>query len=75
MLKKSVSGVLASFRSSMYPTREKSCSDSSGWVDENRYASGLHSLRPCWTNFLSILRDPALVLPHILTPRSVHGAT
>ena len=41
MLKKSASGVLASFRSSTYP---------------RGYASGLHSLRPCWTAFLSILR-------------------
>jgi hypothetical protein len=49
----------------MYLTREKSCSDSSGRVGENYYASGLHSLRPCWTNFLSILRDHALVLPHM----------
>jgi hypothetical protein len=40
MLKKSASGVLASFRSSPYP---------------RGYASGLHSLRPCWTAFLSIL--------------------
>ena len=49
----------------MYPTREKSCSDSSGRVDENRYASGLHSLRPCWTNFLSILR---VLFCHIYGP-------
>jgi len=41
MLKKSASGVLASFRSSTYP---------------RGYASGLHSLRPCWTAFLSILQ-------------------
>jgi hypothetical protein len=40
MLKQSASGVLASFRSSTYP---------------RGYASGLHSLRPCWTAFLSIL--------------------
>ena len=41
MLKKSASFVLASFRSSTYP---------------RGYASGLHSLRPRWTAFLSILR-------------------
>ena len=41
MLKKSACGVLASFRPSTYP---------------RGYASALHSLRPCWTNFLSILR-------------------
>jgi hypothetical protein len=40
MLKKSSSVVLASFRPSTYP---------------KGYASGLHSLRPCWTDFLSIL--------------------
>jgi len=41
MLKNAASIVLASFRSSTYP---------------RGYASGLHSLRPCWTAFLSILR-------------------
>ena len=41
MLKKSASSVLASFRPSTYPSG---------------YASALHSLRPCWTVFLSILR-------------------
>jgi hypothetical protein len=40
MLKKSASVVLASFRPSTYP---------------RGYASALHSLRPCWTAFLSIL--------------------
>jgi hypothetical protein len=40
MLKSSASGVLVSLRSSTYP---------------RGYASGLHSLRPCWTAFLSIL--------------------
>ena len=41
MLKNSASIVLASFRPSTYP---------------RGYASALHSLRPCWTAFLSILR-------------------
>ena len=36
------SSVLASFRPSTYPIG---------------YASALHSLRPCWTNFLSILQS------------------
>jgi len=45
MLKKSASGVLASFRPSTYL---------------RGYASGLHSLRPCWANFLSILRGRAV---------------
>ena len=38
--------VLASFRPSTYP---------------RGYASDLHSLRPCWTNFLSILRGCVLL--------------
>ena len=53
MLKKSASGVLASFRPSTYP---------------RGYASALHLLRPCWTNFLSIL-------PDIRKPLNVHRAT
>src|SRR5688572_1298742 len=46
-LKKSVSVVLASFRSSTYP---------------RGYASALHSLRPCWTAFSSLLRGLFLLL-------------
>ena len=46
MLKKSASIVLASFRPSTYL---------------RGYASGLHSLRPCWTNFLSILQGSVLL--------------
>jgi len=42
MLKQTASVVLASFRPSTYP---------------RGYASALHSLRPCWTACLSILRD------------------
>ena len=41
LLIKSASIVLASFRSSRYP---------------RGHASGLHSLRPCWTAFLNSLR-------------------
>src|SRR4249920_3452319 len=52
MLKKSASSVLASFRSSTYP---------------RGYASALHSLRPCWTVFLSILRECSPVVPHMET--------
>jgi len=48
MLKKSASIVLASFRSSTYP---------------RGYASGLHSLRSCWTAILSILQN-ILLLPN-----------
>jgi len=50
MLKKPASFVLASLRSSTYP---------------RGYASGLHSLRPCWTNFLSILREGSPVVPEM----------
>jgi len=46
MLKKSASIVLASFRPSTYP---------------RGYASALHSLRPCWTNFLSTLQGRAFM--------------
>ena len=52
MLKKSASGVLASFSPSTYPSG---------------YASVLHSLRPCWTAFLSILRERSLVAPYVPT--------
>jgi len=60
MLKKPASVVLASFRSSTYPTWRTSCLGSLGRAGEKSEASGLHSLRPCWTAFLSIL------LAHIL---------
>ena len=46
MLKKSASVVLVSFRPSTYP---------------RGYAAVLHSLRPRWTNFLSILRGSVLL--------------
>ena len=46
MLKKSASIVLVSFRPSTYLR----------W-----YASGPHSLRPCWTDFLSILQGSVLL--------------
>jgi len=52
MLKKSASIVLASFRPSTYP---------------RGYASGLHSLRPCWTAFLSILQECFPVVAHVRT--------
>jgi len=42
MLKKPANGVLALLRPSTYP---------------RGYASALHSLRPCWTVILNILRD------------------
>ena len=52
MLKQSASSVLASFRPSTYP---------------RGYASALHSLRPCWTACLSILRECAPVAPYLGT--------
>jgi len=52
MLKQSASSVLGSFRPSTYP---------------RGYASALHSLRPCWTAFLSILRECSPVMPHVRT--------
>jgi hypothetical protein len=50
MLKKSTSGVLASFRPSTYP---------------RGYAADLHSLWPCWTSFLSILRGCSALGPDV----------
>jgi hypothetical protein len=51
MLKKSASVVLASFRPSTYP---------------RGYASVLHSLRPCWRNFLNILQSGFLFVGAVL---------
>ena len=31
------------------------------------YASVLHSLRPCWTAFVSILRECSPIVPHVRT--------
>ena len=50
ILKKSASFVLASFRPSTYP---------------RGYASALHSLRPCWTAFLSILHGRFPLIPNV----------
>jgi hypothetical protein len=50
MLKQSASFVLASFRPSTYL---------------RGYASVLHSLRPCWTVFLSILRGCAFLVQDV----------
>jgi hypothetical protein len=55
MLKKSASGVLASFRPSTYL---------------RGYASGLHSLLPCWANFLSILHGSSLLVQDVQEQRS-----
>jgi len=57
MLKKPASFVLASLRSSTYP---------------RRYVSGLHSLRPCWTAFLSILHGVTSVILSWLTNKKPH---
>ena len=53
--------VLASLRGSTYRTWETSGLGSSGWAGEECYASPLHSLWPCWTGFLSILRSVFLL--------------
>ena len=75
MLKKSASGVLASFRPS---TGTRPPHHSAARTDvvllirrtvrPRGYASALHSQRPCWANFLSIL-------PDIREPLNVHRAT
>ena len=49
--------VLASFRSSTYPTWRTSCLGSLGRAGEKSDASGLHSLRPCRTALLNILGE------------------
>ena len=55
MLKKSVTVVLASFTPSTYPLWEKRLSRQARGGRVRANASVLHSLRPCWTAFLSIL--------------------
>jgi len=55
MLKKSASGVLSSRRGSTYGTQ---------------YDSPLRSLRPCWTAFLSILRERSLLVPDVPSVRA-----
>ena len=62
MLKQSASVVLASFRSSTGTRPPHHSAARTGvvllirrTVRPRGYASGLHSLRPCWTAFLSIL--------------------
>jgi hypothetical protein len=72
MLKKSASIVLASFRPS---TETRPPHHSAARTDlvllirrtvrPRGYASGLHSLRPCWTAFLSILRECFPVISHV----------
>jgi hypothetical protein len=79
MLIKSTSGVLASVRSSTYPTLETSCLGSSGWAGEECYASrpSLAAALPAercvlarrgWAGekvaFLSIPRECPPVMPH-----------
>src|SRR5262245_55046654 len=75
MLKKSASSVLASFRPSTGRTRFSEAGNSGGGFPFAKIhnkgerptrsavctSSALHSLRPCWTNFLSILRVRVLL--------------
>jgi hypothetical protein len=73
MLKKSASGVLASFRSS---TGTRPPHHSAARTDvvllirrtvrPRGYASVLHSLRPCWTNFLNILQGGVFFVGGVL---------
>jgi hypothetical protein len=69
MLKKPASGVLASFRPSTgtRPPHHSAARTNvvlliRRTVRPRGYASGLHSLRPCWTVFLSILREYSLLV-------------
>ena len=74
MLKKSASIVLASFRPS---TGTRPPHHSAARTDlvllirrtvrPRGYASDLHSLRPCWTAILSILREGIPVVPQLRT--------
>src|ERR1700675_4869412 len=74
MLKKSASVVLASFRPS---TGTRPPHHSAARTDlvllirrtvrPKGYASDLHSLRPCWTGFLSILWECSSVVPLVQT--------
>ncbi len=57
-LNKPASFVLASLGPSTYRASGESCLGSSGWAGEDRYASGPHSLRPRWTDFLNTLMIP-----------------
>ena len=68
MLKKPASIVLASFRplTGTRPPHHSAVRTDlvlliRRTVRPRGYASGLHSLRPCWTNFLSILRGSVLL--------------
>ena len=74
MLKKAASFVLASFRPSTGtrpPHHSAARTDMvlliRRTVRPRGYASGLHSLRPCWTAFLSILQECFLIVPHVRT--------
>jgi hypothetical protein len=51
MLKKSASFVLAPLKASTY---------------QKQYASAFRLLRPCWTDFLTILQVPALNIRRVL---------
>jgi hypothetical protein len=87
MLKKSASGVLASFRSSTLRRSHSEIGALEGLFRSPRSilrANGPHevrsvpppdlpSLRPCWTNFLSILRDHAPVMPCMCTLEAFTG--
>jgi hypothetical protein len=47
------------------PHLENKLSWQLGWAGEKCHASALHSLRPCWTAFLSILRGCSVLAPTV----------
>src|SRR4249919_1020410 len=74
MLKMPASGVLASYRPSTgtRPPHHSAARTNvvlliRRTVRPRGYASGLHSLRPCWTPCMSILWE-SLLLAHVLAP-------
>jgi len=88
MLKKSASIVLASFRPSTcrlrfsevvstgggFPFAKIHCMGDRPTRSAVCTSSGLHSLRPCWTAFLSILHG-ILLLPWMCKQLNFHCAT
>jgi hypothetical protein len=65
MLKQSASFVLGSSKSSTYPTRDKSCSDSSGLGGWEWYASGFDSPAALLDELFGILQEHYSVVPAV----------
>ena len=67
--------VLGSSKSSTYPTRETSCPGSSGTGRVRKGTLPVSTrLQPCWTAFLSILRD-TIVFRYLLNARERTGVS